>query len=114
MTHSEARKHAFMLIFQFPFHKPFSEETYREMRCLYLDSLSDEENPMGWHVGYFEAVTAGVYARAEELDRVIEHHLREWRIERINMTDLAILRLAIYELLYEPGIPAGATLNEAV
>ncbi|MEG2189609.1 MAG: transcription antitermination factor NusB, partial [Christensenella sp.] len=39
---------------------------------------------------------------------------KSWRIERIAKVDLAILRLAIYELLFIDDIPAKVTVNEAV
>ena len=40
--------------------------------------------------------------------------MQDWSIERIARVDLAILRLAAYELLYMDDIPAAVTINEAV
>ena len=56
----------------------------------------------------------GVHAHTEEIDGVIESHAKDWSIGRIAKVDLSILRIAVYELLYESGIPEGATVNEAV
>ncbi len=56
----------------------------------------------------------GVHAHAEEIDQVIETHAKDWSIGRIAKVDLSILRIAVYELLFETGIPEGATVNEAV
>lgn len=56
----------------------------------------------------------GVHAHLEEIDREIEAHAKDWSIGRIAKVDLSILRVAVYELLYETGIPVGATVNEAV
>jgi N utilization substance protein B len=56
----------------------------------------------------------GVHAHMEAIDEEISAHARDWSIGRIAKVDLSILRIAVYELLYEPGIPVGATVNEAV
>lgn len=56
----------------------------------------------------------GVLAHLSEIDREIESHAKDWSLSRIAKVDLSILRVAVYELLYERGIPVGATVNEAV
>ena len=56
----------------------------------------------------------GVRAHMEEIDAEIETHATDWSIGRIAKVDLSILRIAVYEILYERSIPVGATVNEAV
>ena len=56
----------------------------------------------------------GVHAHLSEIDEKIEAHATDWSLQRIAKVDLSILRIAVYELLYERGIPVGATVNEAV
>ena len=56
----------------------------------------------------------GVRAHLEEIDAEIEQHATDWSVGRIAKVDLSILRIAVYEILYERSIPAGATVNEAV
>ena len=56
----------------------------------------------------------GVHAHMEEIDAEIEAHAKDWSVQRIAKVDLSILRVAVYELLYETNIPVGATVNEAV
>ena len=56
----------------------------------------------------------GVRAHTEEIDAEIEAHATDWSIGRIAKVDLSILRIAVYEILYERSIPVGATVNEAV
>ena len=56
----------------------------------------------------------GVHAHIEEIDNEISAHAKDWSIGRIAKVDLSILRVAVYELLYERAIPVGATVNEAV
>ena len=56
----------------------------------------------------------GVHAHMDEIDAEIERHAKDWSIGRIAKVDLSILRIAVYESLYERAIPVGATVNEAV
>ncbi len=56
----------------------------------------------------------GVHAHMDEIDTEIGQHAADWSIGRIAKVDLSILRIAVYEILYERSIPVGATVNEAV
>ncbi|MFP4315949.1 MAG: transcription antitermination factor NusB [Desulfovibrionales bacterium] len=60
-----------------------------------------------------ELVT-GVMDQREEIDSVITTHSRHWRLERIAKVELAILRIAVYEMVYRPDIPPKVSINEAV
>ena len=48
------------------------------------------------------------------IDEKIKSHLKDWDFNRINKVDLAILRLAIYEICYIDDIPCKVSINEAV
>ena len=56
----------------------------------------------------------GAYEHREEVDGLIKRFSEHWRLERMPTVDRNILRLAIYELLYQPDIPAKVSINEAV
>ena len=71
-------------------------------------TLSDED------ALFSDRLYEGVHAHMEEIDAEIEQHAKDWSIGRIAKVDLSILRIAVYELLYEKAIPVGATVNEAV
>ena len=57
---------------------------------------------------------SGIAAHGYELDQYIEKYAKGWRFERIPLVAGAIMRLAMYEILYMPEIPNGAAINEAV
>ena len=76
------------------------EQTERDM---------SEENKL-----FSDRLYDGVHAHQTEIDETIEAHAKDWSIQRIAKVDLSILRVAVYELLYETAIPEGATVNEAV
>ena len=63
---------------------------------------------------YICKLVRGIAAHGYELDQYIEKYARGWRFERIPLVASAIMRLAMYEILYMPEIPNGAAINEAV
>jgi len=64
-------------------------------------------------IDYFQLLLLEVPAHVEEVDQVITPHLSR-PIKEIDPVELAILRLATYELLYHPDIPYRVVINEAV
>ena len=63
---------------------------------------------------FMERLVLGVLEHCQEIDRLIEKYSENWRLVRMNIIDRAILRMAIFELLYCEEIPPKATLNEAI
>lgn len=71
-------------------------------------------NPSDDDMAYISDVTVGVAGAAGELDQDIAKHLVGWTIERLARVDLAILRLASYEMKRRTDIPSNVSINEAV
>lgn len=63
---------------------------------------------------YTITTTEAVVASIPEVDKKIIEVAPEWPIEQVALIDKAILRLAIFELLYNPEIPPKVAINEAV
>lgn len=63
---------------------------------------------------YIKSVVDGVNSKTEELDEIIAKYSVGWKINRISKTAMAILRLALYEILYMSDIPPAVSINEAV
>ena len=63
---------------------------------------------------FMDKLLDGVMSKQGELDQVIEKAAPEWPIDRISPVDRNILRLAVYELLFEPDTPPKVAINEAV
>jgi len=112
MTRRDARRHAFMLVFQLPFHTEITVEDLALTKKNYYEDL--EERPNGKNAEYIDRVVWGVFERCPQLDAVIENFLRDWDIARISKIDLALMRLSIYEMLCEGDVPLGVAVNEAV
>jgi N utilization substance protein B len=56
----------------------------------------------------------GVHSKQPELDDIIRPVAPEWPIEQIARMDRIILRIGVYELLFEEGVPPKVVINEAV
>ncbi|MDH3504019.1 MAG: transcription antitermination factor NusB [Nitrospirota bacterium] len=56
----------------------------------------------------------GVITNQAEIDRIIREFSIDWSLKRMPVVDRNILRCSIYELVWEPDIPAMVTINEAV
>ncbi|MCI4398008.1 MAG: transcription antitermination factor NusB [Acidobacteria bacterium] len=56
----------------------------------------------------------GVWRNLAEIDKVISKHLLHWKLERLARTDRGLLRLAVYEMRFDPEVPAKVALNEAL
>lgn len=63
---------------------------------------------------YIQATFAGVCCHLSEIDAAITPNLTRWSLSRISKPALALLRLAVYEILFNESIPAGVAANEAV
>ncbi len=55
-----------------------------------------------------------IFSRIEELDAQISGKTEGWKISRFSRVDLSIVRLALYEILYDDETPEKVAINEAV
>lgn len=104
MTRKQARDEAFILIFE----KQFSDATTEEILELAKEVRDLDPDD------YILKVFSGVVEKEDELCSLISNKAIGWKIDRISKISLAILKLAIYEILYFDGIPDSVSINEAV
>lgn len=98
------REQAFIIIFE----KLFSDSTIEE---IVNDAVESRELiPSDFAVD----AAQGVYERVEEIDTAIKEHLIGWQMRRLSKVVLAIMRLAVYEIMFNSSIPASVSINEAV
>lgn len=63
---------------------------------------------------FVRTLVAGVLDKRAEIDALIEAHASNWKISRIACVDRNIMRIAVYEMVYCPEIPAKVSINEAI
>ena len=108
MTRSEMREHVFKLIFRVPFH---DKNELREQIDYYFDGLTDVNEK---DYEYIKNKALLVCELSDELDEKINLVSEGWPVDRIGKAELAIMRLAVYEMLYDDTIPEKVSVNEAV
>ena len=63
---------------------------------------------------YAEMLLDGVAERREEIDAMLSSTSENWALDRMPIVDRALLRLAVYEMLYVDNVPVSVSINEAV
>ncbi len=77
--------------------------------------VTDEDEPLPDELATFaNSLAEGVAAHVAELDPLISEAAAHWRLERMNVIDRLVMRLAVYEFLYERDTPATVIINEAL
>lgn len=79
-----------------------------------LEENAARRGSVGEPVRYAGELIAMVIERREQLDSMIEQKLRNWKLERLALIDLIILRISLVELIYFPSIPRNVIINEAI
>ena len=104
MNRTQARAAAMKLVYEWEMGGDGGDDTCREL----LEIRPDEDE-----IEYMQAVFDGVRGNRAALDEKIERFAHGWKLDRLSKVDLAILRVAAYELSQgkEPG---GAVIQEAV
>lgn len=109
MTRREIRETVFQILFGMEFNKDCDIREQAEMFLMTSDvTYQDDEKE------YIVSRAFDVAANRQEIDSVIEEISEGWSINRIGKAELAILRLAIYEMKYDNDIPVKVAINEAV
>ena len=107
MKRSAIRELTFKLLYSME----IQQEDTVEQIDLYIENseITDEETKT-----YIKEVTNGIKEHNEEIIKLISDNLKQdWKVDRISKIDLAILKLAIYEIKYTD-IPFKVAINEAV
>ncbi|MBM7367824.1 transcription antitermination factor NusB [Gordonia hydrophobica] len=108
-TRHKARKRAVDLLFEAEAKNIEATKLIAERREIY-----PTDDSVGTMYEYTVRVVEGVTADAAQVDAVISSHLENWKLHRLPAVDRAILRLAVWELLYANDVDIDVVLDEAV
>ena len=86
---------------------------YDEFRAESLPAVRDEDPGLDDRV-FIDRAVEGVKSHLSEIDQAIAGHLHRWTLGNLGRVDLAVMRLAVWELLYEEDVPGSVIINEAV
>ena len=120
MTRSNAREIAVQLIFSLGFSNHSAQEVLDSQLTPERFAELAEENalyaqfPNEKQQQYIRDLVQGVFSHGPELDDYISRYAVGWSFARIPRMAAAIMRTAMYEVLYVPDVPNAAAINEAV
>lgn len=108
LTRKEMREQLYCMLFQLEFHK---DAELDEQLALFMDDLQEiREADRIELADKFH----GVAAHVEELDSMINDKSTGWKVGRLPKADLTVLRLAVYEIMFDENVPDNVAVNEAV
>ncbi len=108
MTRRELREQVFLMLFRVEFH---NAEELKEQMKLYTEQLEEcSEKDSTYIVNKFK----NIVEKLEEIDTAIGEVSKGWKVSRMAKVDLALIRLAVYEMKYEEDIPVKVAINEAI
>ena len=100
-----AREYAFKLIYE------LGVQTEKDALELISDTAEAQEFEPD---DYINRTVKGVAEKKDELDALISDSASGWKLERLSLASLSIMRLAVYEMLYAEDVPFNIAINEAV
>lgn len=109
MGRREQREQIFRLLFRVEFHAP---EDMPEQVRLFLEDT--EAIPHEKDAGIISNRAKAVQDRIPEIDKILNDNTEKWDTKRIGKVELTVLRLAVYEILFDEDIPDSVAINEAV
>src|SRR5690606_16885890 len=105
-----ARKFAREALMKLLYEKDVAGEHHKESLLALIDEYKLNANDEK----YIKEILFSMDEEQSKIDGYIEKYAKGWTVDRMSKVDLAILRLAIYEILYKEDIPYGVSINEAV
>jgi N utilization substance protein B len=96
------------MLFQYDIARPGADELVR----IYWSEFGEESGEVAHD--FSNGLTLGTISHLAEIDDLIKKRAENWRINRMAVVDRNILRLAIYEFLYETDTPRTVVINEAL
>lgn len=108
MSRRTARKHIFKIIFQMDFNKD-------EPIDAIIDTYNEEIEPIeSSDMSFIKGETQGIANNIDTITATINNCANGWTLGRMNSVDAAILKIAVYEILFCEDIPDKVAANEAV
>lgn len=109
MSRRELRELIFKLLFRIEFNS--REEMDKQIEFFF----EEEENQADVaDTAYITNKFSKIVERLETIDSALNEKVKGWDTGRMGKVDLTVLRLAVYEILFDEEIPTGVAINEAV
>ncbi len=107
MLRRKGREIALQILYQIEVTKTDIQEALENYKN-YLN-IKEEQS-----LSFAEELLKGIISNQEFLDGMIKKYCKKWSLERLNINDKNILRMALYEFFFRPDIPPIVSINEAI
>ncbi len=109
MTRRKLREQIFKLLFRVE----FNDAEDMDEQCRLFFTINDEE-PDEEDTLYIRSKYDAISEKLSEIDALINDRTKGWTTDRMSKVDLTIIRLGVYEIVYDDDVPEGVAVNEAV
>lgn len=104
-TRSELRETAMIILYQIDILK--NQKVDFNVESIIKDNLEVDND-------FVRNIVYGIITHENELNEIANKHMKDWTIDRIDKTGAAILKIGLYEILYEEETPNIVAINEAI
>lgn len=115
MSRRELREQIFKFLFRVEFN---DRDEMEQQKSFFFDKSflfeDDEFNADEKSAEYISQKSSSIIARIDEIDGMINDRAKGWTTQRMGKVDLTIIRLAIYEIMFDDDVPKNVAINEAV
>lgn len=108
MTRRELRENVFKMLFRVEFYEEGEMPQQMDLFGDEVENIKEEDS------AYMNNKCNDIIAKLPEIDAAINELAIGWKTTRMGKVDLAIIRLAVYEIKFEEDIPTKVSINEAV
>ena len=109
MNRRALREQVFKLLFRIE----FNNQEEMQQQCSYFFEDSDNQI-LEDDMDYIQYKFNMIMDHLSEIDRLINEKAKGWSTQRMGKVDLTIIRLAVFEILYDDDVPTNVAINEAV
>ena len=109
MGRHEQREQLFKLLFRVEFNTP--NEMPEQVKLFFQD---DEIEYTEKVMESIESRFAVIQEKLPEIDAMLNEKAEGWNVERMGKVELTVLRIAVYEMLYDDEVPETVAINEAI
>lgn len=108
MNRAKSREYLLQLVYQMEITGDTPEETFNG----FMENNEDKKDNLD--LDYIKSALEGIKLNKENIDSKISAQLVNWKLNRISKVNLAILEVAVYEMLFKEDIPEKVSINEAI
>lgn len=106
MSKTKSRETAMKMLFASSLGGDYSADVFDDP--IDVSSMNEKDS------SFCQTIVEGVKAHTKEIQDAISEYAQGWSIDRIGKVELCILEIAVFEILFLPEVPVGASVNEAV